>query len=347
MLHTLADHLSHLGSAARCGDRRFADAAVGAWPGCSVSSTGPEAAGSTAAPCPAGGLALFFGILVRRLRSRSLGRDARLVLAPQWRRPSVRSTTSRIALVEKLGVRSPRPRSGGLRIWVHRFTFPILGIHTLPDWIGMPLSVLWIVAIMNMVNFLDGLDGLATGFRDLCVHLHTDRALAPAAEVQVAILSAIVLGAALGSCATTSIRPIIMATRARCCSVSCWRRSAPGLLKTASIVTLFFRCSCSPCDHRHLIRRGEATEVQAAVYVADRSTSTTLREHRLLAAARRRLHLALVRHTGGHALACASSATRARRVASLADARRLALGWSPWRLRVHGVLLEIVKLANR
>ena len=49
----------------------------------------------------------------------------------------------------------------GFGIWVHRFTFPVIGIHTLPDWVGMPLSVLWIVAIMNMVNFLDGLDGLA------------------------------------------------------------------------------------------------------------------------------------------------------------------------------------------
>ena len=33
----------------------------------------------------------------------------------------------------------------------------------LPAVVGMPLTVLWIVAVMNMVNFLDGMDGLAAG----------------------------------------------------------------------------------------------------------------------------------------------------------------------------------------
>src|SRR6266699_3419487 len=51
----------------------------------------------------------------------------------------------------------------GFGIWVHRFTFPIVGVHALPEWVGIPLTILWIVAIMNMVNFLDGLDGLAAG----------------------------------------------------------------------------------------------------------------------------------------------------------------------------------------
>ena len=48
-------------------------------------------------------------------------------------------------------------------IWVHRFTFPFVGIHALPAAVGKPLTILWIVAIMNMFNFLDGLDGLAAG----------------------------------------------------------------------------------------------------------------------------------------------------------------------------------------
>ena len=46
---------------------------------------------------------------------------------------------------------------------MQRFTFPVVGIHQLHEWIGIPLTVVWIVAIMNMVNFLDGLDGLAAG----------------------------------------------------------------------------------------------------------------------------------------------------------------------------------------
>ena len=48
-------------------------------------------------------------------------------------------------------------------IWVDHFTFPFLGVYDLPAWVGVPLTVLWIVAVMNMVNFLDGLDGLAAG----------------------------------------------------------------------------------------------------------------------------------------------------------------------------------------
>ena len=48
-------------------------------------------------------------------------------------------------------------------IWIDHFTFPFVGVHELPPWVGEPLTVLWIVAIMNMVNFLDGLDGLAAG----------------------------------------------------------------------------------------------------------------------------------------------------------------------------------------
>src|SRR5881397_1209129 len=51
----------------------------------------------------------------------------------------------------------------GFGIWVHRFTFPVLGVHALPEWVGISLTIFWIVAIMNMVNFLDGLDGLAAG----------------------------------------------------------------------------------------------------------------------------------------------------------------------------------------
>src|SRR5205814_10051478 len=87
----------------------------------------------------------------------------------------------------------------GFGIWVHRFTFPVVGVHVLPKWIGMPLSVLWIVAIMAMVNFLDGLDGLAAGVSAISAFTFTLIALSlPRPEIQPAILSAIVLGAALG-----------------------------------------------------------------------------------------------------------------------------------------------------
>ena len=34
---------------------------------------------------------------------------------------------------------------------------------TLPDWLSYPVTVIWIVAITNAINFIDGLDGLAAG----------------------------------------------------------------------------------------------------------------------------------------------------------------------------------------
>src|SRR5207237_757590 len=51
----------------------------------------------------------------------------------------------------------------GFGVWVHRFTFPVLGVHQLHPALGVALTIIGIVAVMNMVNFLDGLDGLAAG----------------------------------------------------------------------------------------------------------------------------------------------------------------------------------------
>jgi UDP-GlcNAc:undecaprenyl-phosphate/decaprenyl-phosphate GlcNAc-1-phosphate transferase len=49
---------------------------------------------------------------------------------------------------------------GGLRI----VNVPVLfGSHTLPWFVGLPLTVLWVLAITNAFNLIDGLDGLAAG----------------------------------------------------------------------------------------------------------------------------------------------------------------------------------------
>lgn len=50
--------------------------------------------------------------------------------------------------------------AGGMRI----LNLPVLfGQHVLPWFIGLPLTVLWVVAITNAFNLIDGLDGLAAG----------------------------------------------------------------------------------------------------------------------------------------------------------------------------------------
>src|SRR5205807_489646 len=73
----------------------------------------------------------------------------------------------------------------------------LVGIHQLPEWVGIPLSVVWIVGIMNMVNFLDGLDGLAAGVCAISAGTFSLIALS-LGKPQAAITTAIVLGATLG-----------------------------------------------------------------------------------------------------------------------------------------------------
>jgi UDP-GlcNAc:undecaprenyl-phosphate GlcNAc-1-phosphate transferase len=48
-------------------------------------------------------------------------------------------------------------------IIVERVTFPILGYTVFPFWITYPLTVFWVMGMINTVNWLDGLDGLAAG----------------------------------------------------------------------------------------------------------------------------------------------------------------------------------------
>jgi UDP-GlcNAc:undecaprenyl-phosphate/decaprenyl-phosphate GlcNAc-1-phosphate transferase len=50
--------------------------------------------------------------------------------------------------------------AGGMRV----FNLPVIfGSHSLPWFVGLPLTVLWVVAVTNAFNLIDGLDGLAAG----------------------------------------------------------------------------------------------------------------------------------------------------------------------------------------
>ena len=82
-------------------------------------------------------------------------------------------------------------------VWIDHFTLPFLGAVDLPAWIGVPLTVVWIVAVMNMVNFLDGMDGLAAGVCAISGITFAILALS-LGKVDAAILSAIVAGACVG-----------------------------------------------------------------------------------------------------------------------------------------------------
>src|SRR5580692_3340530 len=50
--------------------------------------------------------------------------------------------------------------AGGMRV----LGLPLIfGAHALPWFVGLPLTVLWVVAVTNAFNLIDGLDGLAAG----------------------------------------------------------------------------------------------------------------------------------------------------------------------------------------
>jgi UDP-GlcNAc:undecaprenyl-phosphate GlcNAc-1-phosphate transferase len=105
----------------------------------------------------------------------------------------------------------------------------------------MGLSVVWIVAIMNMVNFLDGLDGLAAGVCAISALTFCVIALS-LARPEAAVVSAIVLGATLGFLRHNFYPARIFMGDSGALLLGFVLATVPlqGLLKTASIVTLFF-----------------------------------------------------------------------------------------------------------
>jgi UDP-GlcNAc:undecaprenyl-phosphate/decaprenyl-phosphate GlcNAc-1-phosphate transferase len=85
----------------------------------------------------------------------------------------------------------------GFGVTVDRFTFPGFGSQELPEWTAGAATVVWVVAIMNMVNFLDGMDGLAAG---ICAIAGSTFAIIGLSlgSPEAALLAAIVAGACFG-----------------------------------------------------------------------------------------------------------------------------------------------------
>ena len=109
-------------------------------------------------------------------------------------------------------------------VWIDHFTFPFVGVVDLPAWVGMPLTVIWIVAVMNMVNFLDGMDGLASGVCAIA-GLTSPRSRSRSGRSTLPSSRPRSPARASGSSATTSSpRASSWATRVRWCSGSRSRR---------------------------------------------------------------------------------------------------------------------------
>jgi UDP-GlcNAc:undecaprenyl-phosphate GlcNAc-1-phosphate transferase len=191
-----------------------------------------------------GGIALLLGIFVPALAFLQLGGAYRGILLgaaiatcvgvvddfrglPWWAKLGGQLTAAGVAV--------------GAGVTIDRFTFPFLGIQDLPAWVGVPATMIWIVAIMNMVNFLDGMDGLAAGICAIAGSTFAVIALS-LGKPQAAILAAIVAGACFGFLHHNfyPARIFMGDSGALLLGFILATLSVQGLLKTAATVALFF-----------------------------------------------------------------------------------------------------------
>jgi len=301
-----------------------------------------------------GGLALFLGVFVPSLAFLDLNREMRGLLLGAAVATTVGAVDDFRGLTwwEKLGgqvIAASIPT--GFGIWVHRFNFPVLGVHVLPSWVGVPLTVLGIVAVMNMVNFLDGLDGLAVGVCAISagtfalIELDLGRANA-------AILAAIVLGATIGFLRHNfyPARIFMGDSGALLLGFTLAGISVEGLLKTASLVSLFLPLAVLAVpiiDTSFVVAK--RIKHGLPVYEADRWHL----HHRFLNIGYSQTRAVLTIYAWCGTLAAAALATRFIKPHPHGD-------WRPWAIAVDAAigvvalaasiyivyLLEIVKLAN-
>ena len=204
----------------------------------------PESRRLNVNPIPRlGGLGLFFGIFVPALAFLELGRETRGVLLGA-------AVATVVGAIDDFRVLKPGRKLAGqvvaasippfFDVWIDRFTFPFLGPVDLPALVGMPLTVIWIVAVMNMVNFLDGMDGLAAGVCAIAGITYAVLALS-LEKIDPAILSAIVAGACIGFLRHNFFpaRIFMGDSGALVLGFLLAAVSVQGLLKTASTVVLF------------------------------------------------------------------------------------------------------------
>jgi UDP-GlcNAc:undecaprenyl-phosphate/decaprenyl-phosphate GlcNAc-1-phosphate transferase len=125
-------------------------------------------------------------------------------------------------------------------VWVENVTLPFVDPLDLGDW-GRPLTLLGMVAVMNVVNFTDGVDGLAAGVCTIAAATFAIIALSLDRDA-AGVLAALTAGAAVGFLwhnfhpasifmgdAGSNLLGLLLA----CVAVQ-------GVLKTAAVVALFF-----------------------------------------------------------------------------------------------------------
>ena len=277
LLHNLRDHLEVLyGAGVALGVVLLLTPAVGSFARRLGAVDEPAPRRLHRLPIPRlGGLALLLGIFVPALAFLDLGRETRGLLLGAAVATTVGAVDDFRGLnpFEKLaGQIAAAAIPTGFGIWIDRFTFPFVGIHELSEWVGVPLTIVWIVAIMNMVNFLDGLDGLAAGVCGIAGATFSVIALS-LGKPNPAIMAAIVFGACLGFLRHNfyPARIFMGDSGAMLLGFTLAALSVQGLLKTAATVALFFPLlvlAVPILDTGFVVAR--RLKYRQPVYVADR-----------------------------------------------------------------------------
>jgi UDP-GlcNAc:undecaprenyl-phosphate/decaprenyl-phosphate GlcNAc-1-phosphate transferase len=301
-----------------------------------------------------GGLALFLGIFVPSLAFLDLTHEMRGLLLGA----AVATTVG--AVDDFRGLRWWEKLAGqlvaaaipaGFGIWVHTFTFPLLGREVLPSWFGIGITVVGIVAVMNMVNFLDGLDGLAAGVCSISAATFAVIEL-DLGKPDAAILAAIVFGATLGFLRHNfyPARIFMGDSGALLLGFTLAGISVQGLLKTASLGVLVLPLAVLAvpiADTSFVVAK--RLKHGLPVYERDRSHL----HHRFLNIGFTQRRAVMTIYAWCGTLAAAALATRFVKPHPHGD-------WRPWAIAVDAViglaalamsiyivyLLEIVKLAN-
>ena len=150
-----------------------------------------------------GGLAIFFGFMVsillfvnitREMRGILLGAAIIVVLGVV---DDIMALPAMLKFVVQI-VAALIPATNG--VVIQAFSNPNIfsdNLYWVLGWMSVPFTVLWIVAITNAVNLIDGLDGLANGVSAISATTVLVIALM-GEEIQVAIVMAALVGACVG-----------------------------------------------------------------------------------------------------------------------------------------------------
>ena len=84
-------------------------------------------------------------------------------------------------------------------VYIQQVTLPLVSPKPFPfpPWVTYPLTIIWVVGMMNTVNFLDGLDGLAAGVGAIAATLFAIHSI-NLGQGQIALYSLALAGACLG-----------------------------------------------------------------------------------------------------------------------------------------------------